>query len=90
MNFFQVVPGVEPTIKMRTYERGVEAETDACGTGSAACVISASFLGLLQRPEAPVLSHGGTTMRVTYDNVRPFLLGPATLCYEGTLNLQCL
>ncbi|MBU1121564.1 MAG: diaminopimelate epimerase [Candidatus Omnitrophota bacterium] len=41
VNFVEVLKN--NLIKIRTYERGVEAETLACGTGSAACAIISGY-----------------------------------------------
>jgi diaminopimelate epimerase len=46
------------TIRMRTYERGVEAETLACGTGSAASAIVAVDRGLVEQPVTVITSSG--------------------------------
>ncbi len=44
VNFAKVSHG---KIEVRTYERGVEDETLACGTGMAACFLRANLLGLV-------------------------------------------
>lgn len=45
VNFAKIEDGF---IKVRTYERGVEGETLACGTGMAACFLRAFNLGLVK------------------------------------------
>ena len=44
VNFAKIEDGI---IKVRTYERGVEGETLACGTGMAACFLRANNLKLV-------------------------------------------
>ena len=45
VNFAKIENGI---IKVRTYERGVEGETLACGTGMAACFLRANQLKLVE------------------------------------------
>ena len=45
VNFAKIENGI---IKVRTYERGVEGETLACGTGMAACFLRANTLNLVK------------------------------------------
>jgi len=44
VNFAKIENGI---IKVKTYERGVEGETLACGTGMAACFLRANNLKLV-------------------------------------------
>ncbi len=50
-------------VRMRTWERGVEAETLACGTGAVASAVVATFLGLTNM-SARVKTSGGRLLRV--------------------------
>ena len=83
------------SISIRTYERGVEDETLACGTGSVAAAI---ISGILQKILSPVHVHtrGGEILKVYY-NVKKgtktqqvvnsvFLEGRAEVVYEGTIS----
>ncbi|PIF04177.1 MAG: diaminopimelate epimerase [Arcobacter sp.] len=47
VNFAKVENG---DLKVRTYERGVESETQACGTGMTACFLQALELNLISSP----------------------------------------
>lgn len=76
-------------VYLRTYERGVEAETAACGTGAVAVAIVAAAVGQVQ-PPVEVLTRGGTRLQVAFkpgpqggDEV--WLFGPATYVFEGRL-----
>lgn len=78
-------------IAVRTYERGVEAETLACGTGAVASVIIGTALGRLQ-PPVQVMTASGETLSIGFDqSFKPwkglYLEGPARILFEGTLVL---
>jgi len=53
------------TIRMRTYERGVEAETLACGTGSIASAVIASRLWKMASP-VTILPSSGVSLEVGF------------------------
>ncbi|NOY78154.1 MAG: diaminopimelate epimerase [Calditrichaeota bacterium] len=77
----------EHTLHIRTYERGVEAETLACGTGSAASAI-VGFLKGYVRPPVTVVARGGT-LTIDFDSERSsvFLSGTVTVIYSAELQL---
>jgi diaminopimelate epimerase len=75
---------------VRTYERGVEDETLACGTGVTAVALAmAKEKGLIGTHNTPISVRGGSlNVRFTFDGKKftdVFLEGPATLVYEGTI-----
>ena len=78
-------------VDIRTYERGVEAETLACGTGAVAAAIVLHHLG---RAESPVtlITHGGETLVVSFtggpSGARNVILeGPAADNFDGSIDL---
>jgi diaminopimelate epimerase len=74
---------------IRTYERGVEGETLACGTGAVATGILLVAWGLAESPVA-LLTRSGRELVVTVrrDQKRwiPSLRGDAELVFSGTLS----
>jgi diaminopimelate epimerase len=86
-NFIQVIG--HNHLRVRTYERGVECETLACGTGMVACALLAAKWGLVQSPVSLTCA-GGDILKVEFsltdhgaDEVT--LLGPAVHVFTGTL-----
>ena len=78
-------------IAIRTYERGVEDETLACGTG---VVASALIFAAMEKTRGPVsvLVRGGSELTVDFENeanrfrnVR--LTGPAEFVFEGSIEI---
>ena len=89
VNFVQ--PLDSHTIRVRTYERGVEAETLACGTGVCASAIIANLVHFTQTP-VKVRVQSGDTLEVDFkvhgSEIRDVTLqGPADFAFEGTLEL---
>lgn len=82
VNFIQVKD--RHHIILRTYERGVEDETFACGTGAAACAVAGGAMGLLDSP-VRVVTSGGEELFIDFDRDDVFLTGKATLVYKGEL-----
>ncbi len=56
----------ENSFRMRTYERGVEAETLSCGTGATAIALISYRLGLA-KPPVKIRASGGGTLNIEFD-----------------------
>jgi diaminopimelate epimerase len=89
VNFVQVLAPQQ--IAVRTYERGVEGETLACGTGIVAAALIASEVRHFTSP-VQVQSEGGDLLEVSFvkengqfREVR--LTGPAEFVFEGEIRI---
>lgn len=76
-------------VEMRTYERGVEAETLSCGTGVTAAAIAAVHRGVTPGGVVPVHTRGGDlSVQVGMNGSGGFssveLIGPAREVFTGT------
>lgn len=76
-------------IQVRTYERGVEDETLACGTGAVASALVSSAKGLVE-PPVDVRVRSGETLRIYFDRSdrgyeKIYLEGKVKVVYQGTL-----
>ena len=76
-------------IQLRTYERGVEDETLACGTGMVAAVLAAAARGLVASP-VDVLVQSGETLCIYFIHQDDrwkgiYLEGKVKIVYQGLL-----
>ena len=82
------------SIEVRTYERGVEGETLACGSGVVASVSASALFGRVQSPVS-VLTRSGITLEVSFELDRGavddvHLKGDARLIYRSTLTPETI
>ena len=93
VNFVQSLG--DGVIRVRTYERGVEDETMACGTGAVAAAIFAAEKGISASPVS-VTTSGGEQLRIVFDlqedgtAEKVYLQGPAKIIYIGQLTAEAL
>ncbi|UCC71684.1 MAG: diaminopimelate epimerase [Gemmatimonadota bacterium] len=80
----------EHRIRIRTYERGIEAETLACGSGSMSCAVALCAAGRVSSP-VEVTTRSGDVLTIRFQR-RPDgsfsdleLEGPARVVYRGEL-----
>ena len=89
VNFIKII---ENKIAIRTYERGVEDETLACGTGSAASAVIAVLFNNMKLPVV-LLTKGGEELIVDFkvedNSIKCLSLsGPAKIIYTGNFLLK--
>ena len=95
VNFAEITS--EHSLSVRTYERGVENETMACGTGAVAAALLGGLLGNLSSPVA-VTTSGGDILTIYFNIIdrstrqisEVYLKGAATFVYEGQLSEESL
>ena len=76
---------------IRSYERGVEGETLACGTGATAAAVVLASRGRVKSPA--VFYAPGGTLKIYFENQgglfrRVYLEGPADIVFEGKYNFN--
>ncbi len=76
-------------LSIRTYERGVEGETLACGTGTVASALIAAFKGLVKSPVS-VKTRGGEVLTVHFEIAgkevkKVFFEGDVHIIYEAEM-----
>jgi len=81
-------PDEEGAFRLRTYERGVEAETLACGTGAASAALAAAADGATS--PVGLRTRAGHLLRVWFetgsgDPANLWLEGPVSAVYRGIL-----
>jgi diaminopimelate epimerase len=86
-NFMEVID--RHTIRIRTYERGVEDETLACGTGAVASALISSLQGLVESP-VDVKVKSGETLKIYFHKLDQsfegiYLEGKTNVVYEGRI-----
>lgn len=90
VNFVEIM---EDEIFVRTFERGVEDETLACGTGSTAAAIAAALFLESDQNVWDVEVLGGM-LQVSFDRKEDgtfeniWLTGPAEMVFEGTIEVE--
>ena len=77
------------SLSLRTYERGVEDETYACGTGAVASAIVARELGMTGE-ETEIITTGGEVLGVILRDGKTYLRGAAELVFHGVFYPQSM
>ncbi len=90
VNFVQVVD--RGHAKIRTYERGVENETLACGTGITAAAVLLAHAGLAESP-LTLKTRGNDDVTIRFEKSpdgadRVSMSGPAILAFVGEIDLE--
>jgi diaminopimelate epimerase len=86
VDFVEIVD--RENLKIRTFERGVEGETFACGTGAVAVGVILKQKELVESP-VNIKTRGGEMLKVYLDG-DVYLEGDSRLIYVGKLNEEAL
>jgi len=86
VDFVEIID--EHHLKIRTYERGVEGETYACGTGAVAVGVVLKEKKLIKSP-VNIETRGGEILKI-YIGDEVYLEGEAHIIYEGILHEEAL
>ncbi|MEA3435842.1 MAG: diaminopimelate epimerase [Thermodesulfobacteriota bacterium] len=92
VNFF--CPLKEDKIAIRTYERGVEDETLACGTGAVACALVYAYKDGIKSPVS-VMTKSGGWLSIYFDEKEDkfyniYLEGDARIIYKGEMSVEAM
>ncbi len=87
VNFLEVTG--PDSLNVRTFERGVEAETLACGTGAVAAALMSYRLGKVSSTSLNVTVRSGDTLKVDFSDTMSevFLSGPTKVVYTGIVSV---
>jgi len=91
VNYIELTPTVKDSINVRTYERGVEDETLACGTGVTACALAYN-LNVNQNSSIITVNAKGGQLLVSFEKDdysfhSIYLQGPAKFVFKGEVDV---
>ena len=78
----------EHHLKIRTYERGVEGETLACGTGAVATALIADMTKKVKFPVKLTTQGGELHVSIDAASQRPLLAGEVQLVFTGKITVK--
>jgi diaminopimelate epimerase len=90
VNFASLAP--DGRMHLRTYEKGIEGETLACGTGSVASAVIFAHDGRVKSP-VRVVQHSGDELLISFEPGpngagRVRMEGPVKVSFRGTVDVQ--
>ena len=88
VNFIEITS--PDSLSIRTFERGVEDETLACGTGAVAAALMSYQLGIISSTTVHVTVKSRDILEVRFNEAMDevFLTGPAKIVYKGSCSID--
>jgi len=83
-NFVEVLG--EGSLKVRTYERGVEDETLACGTGAVACAFA--YRKFYKEVSKVSVEVPGGLLNILFEDDKVYLCGKAAKIFSGVISIE--